>query len=138
MMQSSCLLVYACCYCFLSPHEYASHVNSIHCFAFQVPQTKLVTFFVYHTFAPLSGTHSGAFKIKKVRSKKILPDNSITYLARKKQKAFKKSIAKRIFPLLKNCIILFFSRCTNTNNSRILIGALIVSTLRLFINDQSL
>ena len=70
MMQSSCLLVYACCYCFLSPHEYASHVNSIHCFAFQVPQTKLVTFFVYHTFAPLSGTHSGAFKIKKVCAKK--------------------------------------------------------------------
>ena len=46
------LLCFAYCYCFPSssiqyftPHEYASHVNSIHCFAFQVPQTKLVTIF---------------------------------------------------------------------------------------------
>ena len=30
------------------PHEYASHVNWIHCFAFQVPNcTQLVTFFLF-------------------------------------------------------------------------------------------
>ena len=37
---------------YLLAHEYASHVNWIHCFAFQVPNcTQLVTFFV-QTHAP--------------------------------------------------------------------------------------
>ena len=49
---STAAACFAYCYCFPSSsiqyftaHEYASHVNSIHCFAFQVPQTKLVTIF---------------------------------------------------------------------------------------------
>ena len=41
-----------------SAHEYASHVNWIHCFAFQVPNcTQLVTFFV-QTHAAAARPHS--------------------------------------------------------------------------------
>ena len=45
-----------------SAHEYASHVNWIHCFAFQVPNcTQLVTFFVQtHAVGRRSQPHSHA------------------------------------------------------------------------------